>query len=71
MNQGLCGLREGVGDTVAETLPQAGPVETAGRRRAQGGRLLFLTKAGRGLAGRIPTCSGWTWTRSRCAPRSG
>lgn len=26
VNQGLCGLREGVGDTVAETLPQAGPV---------------------------------------------
>lgn len=26
VNQGLCGLREGVGDTVAETLSQAGPV---------------------------------------------
>lgn len=49
MNQGLCGLREGVRDAVAETLSQAGPVKTTGGMRAQGRCLLFPTKAERDL----------------------
>lgn len=34
VDQGLCGLGEGVGDTVAETLSQTGPAKTAGGVRA-------------------------------------
>lgn len=30
VNQGLCGLGEGVGDAVAEALSQTGPAKTAG-----------------------------------------
>lgn len=37
VNQGLCGLREGVGDAVAETLSQAGPAETTGGWGLRGG----------------------------------
>lgn len=36
MNQGLCGLGEGVGDAVAETLSQTGPAKTAAGVGAQG-----------------------------------
>lgn len=40
MNQGLCGLGEGVGDAVAETLSQTGPAKTAAGVGAQGGAAL-------------------------------
>lgn len=36
VHQGLCGLGEGVGDAVAETLSQTGPAMTAGGEGAQG-----------------------------------